>query len=134
MTVEGVLPVRGQRVDQRPALGHGERRRHPDVVQRPGVVVEAEEQGADHPAALVPTEAGHHAVGRPLVFDLEHHPLALPVGEALGLGHHPVETGPLEGVEPLGGQGPVGGAGRQMQRRTGAGQGSLEPSPTLNLR
>ena len=134
MVLEGALPVGRQRVDQRPALGHREGRRHPDVMEGAGAVVEAEEQGADHPAALVPPEAGHDAVGGPLVLDLQHDPLALPVGELLGLGHHAVEPGALEGVEPLGGQGPVGGAGRDMDRRTGVAQHRLQPSPTLNLR
>src|SRR5207253_5236771 len=51
MVLEGVLPVRRQRLDQGLALGHREGGRDPDVVERAGVVVEAEQQRADHPAA-----------------------------------------------------------------------------------
>ena len=71
----GVLPVGLELGDQLAAAGHAEPRRHADVVQRPGVVEEAEQERAHAGAVLVGAEAGHDAVGRALVLHLEHGPL-----------------------------------------------------------
>ena len=63
------------------ARRHRERRRDADVVQHAVIVVEAEQQRADGVlAALVPAEAGDHAVGGARVLDLEHRALARLVG------------------------------------------------------
>ena len=74
-------------------------------MQHAVVVVEPEQQRADERvlAALVPAEAGDHAVGGALVLDLQHHALARRVGERLGLRHHAVEAGAFEPLEPVGG-------------------------------
>src|SRR5919198_913253 len=96
----GLRPVGGQLVQQLPPPCHREGGGHADVLQPVLLVVEAEQQRADHRAALVPAEAGHHAVGGPLVLDLEHHPLVGQVGQVTGLGHHPVKAGALEQPEP----------------------------------
>ena len=89
-------PQRGDLVDQLAAPGGGERRGHADVVQRPLVVVQAEQQRPDALAVLVPAEPGHHAVGGALVLHLPHRPLVLAVGGVARLGHHAVEPGALE--------------------------------------
>ena len=82
MRRERVLAERLQLLRQLLPRGHGERRRHADVVQRARVVVEAEQQRADERprALLVPAEAGHHAVRGARVLHLDHRALAGLVG------------------------------------------------------
>jgi hypothetical protein len=86
-----MLPgVRGERVlaigreifRQLPALLFREAGAHADVLQRAGIVEEAEQQRADgRPLAfLVPAKTGDHAVAIALVLHLEHHALVGLVG------------------------------------------------------
>ena len=90
------------------------------------VVEQAEEQRADHASGLVPAEAGHRAVGGPLVLDLGHDAFAFPVGGVGSLGHHAVEPGPLEAREPVGGHGGVGGRRRHVDGRGAVAEGLFE--------
>ena len=82
------------------------------MVERALVVEQA--RGAASPTCvpgpvLVPAEPGHDAVGRALVLDLEHRPLARLVRRVEALGDDAVEPGALEPVEPVGGGRPVAG-------------------------
>ena len=86
--------------EHRAALGRLERRRVPHVVQRAGVVVEAEQQGADAVAGLrQPVAADHHVERAPV---LHLHPAALPrqVRLVLALGEHTVLAEAVLVVEP----------------------------------
>ena len=107
-----------QELDQLGALGHREGRGHPDVLELPVGVPQAEEQRADQRArpVLVPAEAGDHAVGGAGVLDLRHRPLARLVRAVGALGDHAVEAGALEDVEPVAGDRRIGGRRRQAHR------------------
>ena len=85
----------------------------------PVVVVEAEQERADHRArpVLVPAEAGDDAVGRARVLDLDHRALAGAVRRVETLGHHAVETGALEAAEPVLGERAIARRGREVDRR-----------------
>ena len=72
VSLQGVLAIGRELVDELAAPGHAEPGRHTDVVQGPRGVEEAEQQGTDAGTVLVRAEAGHHTVGRALVLDLEH--------------------------------------------------------------
>ena len=74
MIGEVVGAVGREEPDQLLPLRGGEAAADADVLQRAGVVVEAEQERADgRPlAALVPAEAGDDAVAFALVLDLEH--------------------------------------------------------------
>src|SRR4051812_225032 len=77
VSCQRVLPERLELGHELTAPGHRERRRHADVVEVPGGVVEPEQERADCvPSALVPAEAGDDAIRSPLVLDLEHRTLA----------------------------------------------------------
>ena len=118
MALERVHPQRRQLLGQLLAHRHRERRRHADVLQAAAVVVEAEQQRADLVvAALVPAEAGDDAVRGARVLDLDHGALARLVGGVDRLGHHAVEAGALEALEPLGRQRPVVRHRREVDRR-----------------
>ena len=68
-------------------------------------------------AVLVPAKAGDDAVAVALVLDLEHDALVRLVGAADRLGHHAVEPGAFEALEPVGGDGAVACRGREVDRR-----------------
>ena len=106
------------------------------MVQRALRVVEAEQQRAHERARplLVPAEAGDHAVRGARVLHLHHRALARLVRRALVLGHHAVEPGALEAVEPLGRDRALAAAGREVDAAAGARQRSLQPLPALGLR
>src|SRR5262249_59908164 len=80
-----------------------ERGGHADVVQHTIVVIEAEQERADHRPRplLVPAEAGDHAVGGTLVLHLDHRALAGAIGRVEALGHDAIEPGALEATEPV---------------------------------
>src|SRR6185295_19425192 len=88
--------------ERRPAVPR-ERGRDPDVVELAVVVVQPQQERADVRAGpvLVPPEAGHDAVGRPLVLDLQHRALARLVRRLEALGDDAVEAGALDTVEPI---------------------------------
>jgi hypothetical protein len=106
------------------------------VVERAGAVVEAEQERADELvlAVLVPAEPGDDAVRGARVLDLEHRALARLIGERVGLGHHAVEPGALEALEPVGGDGAIARHRRDVDRRLDAGEGLLEAGAALGLR
>ena len=106
----------------------------PDVVQDPGVVVQAEQQRADHRAGLVPAEAGHHRVRGAGVLDLEHQPLARLVRQVGRLDDQPVQPGALEHVEPATRGVRVGGDLGDVHRRPHPGQRLDQPLPTASGR
>src|SRR5699024_1552326 len=105
--VERALTERREFVDEFGSELPVEAGRHPDVMQRALLVVQAEEQAAHPDPVLVDAVSGHDAVGGPEVFDLEPAPLALAVRVFGALGDDPVETGALELVEPLLGDGVI---------------------------
>ena len=78
---------------------------------------------------LVPAEAGDDAVGRALVLDLEHRPLARLVRRVEPLGDDAVETGALEPVEPVRGGRPVARRRRQVDRRRRRRRGPPRAAP-----
>ena len=92
----------------------------------PVVVEQAQQQRADVRArsVLVPAEAGHGAVGRPRVLDLEHRPLAWLVHAGQWLGHDTVKAGALEALEPVAWRRSASKrCRRQVDRRLRLGQG-----------
>ena len=105
------------------------------MVELADVVVQPEQERSDERPGpvLVPAEAGHDAVGRALVLDLEHRPLARLVRGVEPLGDDPVEPGALEPVEPVGRLGPVAGRRGQVDRRLGRPEDRLEPGAPLSL-
>ena len=106
------------------------------MVERAVVVEQPEQQRPDVRArpVLVPAEPGDHAIGRALVLDLEHRPLARLVRRIEALGDDAVEAGALEPVEPVGGRRPVARRGRQVDRRGRLAQDRLEAGAALGLR
>src|SRR5262245_40189518 len=134
MPVERALPVRLELLGELLPQGRGEAARHPDVVQRPLVVVQTEEQRPDAVAVLVGPEAGDDAVGGALVLDLEPGAFVLAVLARARLGDNPVETGALELLEPLGCDLRVLGHRGDVDRRRCAAQHLLEPAAPLGDR
>jgi hypothetical protein len=105
------------------------------VVQRAGVVVETEQQGAHGVfAVLVPAKAGDDAVGAAHVLDLEHRALARLIRRRLELRDDTVETGAFELRQPTFSLGAVARDGREVQRRSRAAQQPLEPHAPFGLR
>src|SRR4051812_22595790 len=77
--------------------GGGKGADHAHAGQGAIVLVQPEQEGADAVrTAFVDPVAGDHAVGGPLVLDLEHRPLVRLVGAVQRLRHHPVQTRALE--------------------------------------
>ena len=99
------------------------------------VDVEAEQQRPDRVrGGLVDAVAGDHAVGRPHVLDLRHHPLVGLVGEVGALGDHAVEPGALEALEPGARDLLVAGDRREVDRRRGVRQRPLERGAAVRER
>src|SRR4029079_5231464 len=119
MAFDRVLAERRQLLDQGSTAVPGERRRDADVIELAGVVVQPEEERPDVRAGtvLVPAEAGHDAVGRSLVLDLEQGALARLVRGVESFRDDAIEAGSLETVEPVGRRGAVGRPGGGMARR-----------------
>src|SRR5215831_901123 len=103
MVFERVRAQRRQLADEVLAHHGGERRGDPDMVERVIVVVEAEQERADHRAGalLVPAEAGDHAVSRALVLHLDHRAFPSAIGRVKTLCHDAIEPGALEAAEPV---------------------------------
>src|SRR5262249_5268210 len=128
MLLQGVLSQRRELFDEfLPRLGR-ERDGHADVMKRSVLVVQPEQQRADHRsrAVLVPPEPRDDAVGRAPVLDLDHRPLARFVGLVEPLGHDPIQTGALEPAEPVLRERAVLRRRREMERRPDAGELPLE--------
>src|SRR2546421_3651814 len=134
MPLEGVLPVRLELFGELLAHRRREAARHPDVVERPLVVVEAQEQRPDAVTVLVRAEPGDDAIGRPLVLDLEPGAFVLAVLPRARLGDDAVEAGALELLEPVGGNRRVGGRGGEMDGRLGSAQHPLQALAPLRQR
>ncbi len=99
----GALAERGELAEELAPAGDVEAAADPHVVERAGLVVQAEQERAHHGARalLVPAEAGHRAVGGAGVLHLHHRPLAGLVPAVEPLGHHPVQPRSLEAAEPV---------------------------------
>src|SRR3954451_17368354 len=82
---------------------------------------------------LGPAESGDDAVGRALVLDLEHRPLAGLVRALEALRNDAVEPGALEPIEPVRGERAIEGRGGQVDRRLDACERGLEPGAALRL-
>src|SRR5207253_662563 len=80
-----------------------ERRGDPDMVERVIVIVQAEQERADHRAGalLVPAEAGNHAISRALVLHLDHRALPGAIGRVEPLCHDTIQPGALDAAEPV---------------------------------
>ena len=79
------------------------------MIELAAVIEQAQQERADvgPGSVLVPAEPRHDAIGRALVLDLEHRPLARLVRAIEALGDDTVETGALEEIEPFGGGRPI---------------------------
>ena len=106
-----------------------ERRRDPDMVQRVIVVVEAQQERADHRAGalLVPAEARDHAVSRALVLHLDHRAFPGAIGRVETLCHDTIEPGALEAAEPVRRKRSIARSRREVHRGRRAGQHVLKP-------
>ena len=83
----------------------------------------------------MPPKAGDHAVGRALVFDLDHGALAGAIRLIETLGHDAVEAGALETPEPVLRERAVARGRGEVHGRRPAGKQLLEPfSPRLERR
>src|SRR6185312_11400015 len=85
-------------------------------------------------ATLVPTEAGHYALGRALVLHFDHRPLAGQIDAGFQLRNHPVQAGALEARQPVERDLPVTRARRDIDRRPHFTQQLLESYPARRLR
>ena len=61
------------------------------MVQEARCVVQAEEKGADQPAAALIPEAADHAIGGTPPFHFQHGALARAIGQLQFLGNHAIE-------------------------------------------
>src|SRR5262249_37847920 len=129
MTLERVRAQRRELADELLADGVAERGGDADVVQGPVVVVETEQERADHRAGavLVPAKAGDDAVGGPRVLDLDHRALTRTIWRVQALGHHAVEPGALEAPEPVLGERAIPRRGRDVHRWLRVAEDVLEP-------
>ena len=135
MRLERAFAQRRQLLQQLLPHRHRERRRHADVMQHAGIVVQAEQQRADGVGAvLVPAEAGDDAVGAARVLDLQHRALARLIDRRFELRDDAVEAGAFELLQPALGLGPIACHRRQVQRRLRAAEQPLEPRAPLGLR
>ena len=134
MVLERVLPQRRQLRGELLAHRHRERRRDADVMQRPLVVVQPEQQRADRIlSALVPAKTGDDAVGRARVLDLDHRALAGLVGAVVRLRDHAVEAGAFEALQPLGGDLAIARHRREVERRLDVRQQLLRAASRRSL-
>src|SRR5205085_5628093 len=103
VTVERSLAQRRELLHELLAHDVAERRGDADVMERAVVIVEAEQERADHRAraVLVPAKARDDAVGRARVLDLDHRALARLVRRVEPLGHDAVEPRAFEALEPV---------------------------------
>src|SRR5215472_15017235 len=128
MVFERVRAQRRQLDDELLAHRGPERRGDPDMVERVIVVIEAEQERADHRAGalLVPAEAGDHAVSRALVLHLDHRPFPGAIGRVETLCHDTIEPGALEATEPVRRKRRVARSWSEVHRRRRAGEHVLE--------
>src|SRR2546428_14194548 len=97
------------------------------MLQRPFVVIEAEEKRADGVfPALVPAESGNHAVRGAGVLDLEHRPLARLIGASRRLRNHTIESRAFETLQPVHCQLAIAGHRREVERATPGREQFLE--------
>ena len=98
------------------------------MLQLAGVVPQAQQERSDQRArpVLVPAEARHHAIGGAQMLDLGHLALAGQVAQVVTLGHHAVQPGALEHVEPFARDLRVAGRRRQQDRFGGIGHDGLQ--------
>ncbi len=134
MRRERTVAQRGQLVEQLGPTPGGEVGRDADVVQRAGVVVQAEQQRADTLAVLVHPVTGQHALGGAQVLHLHQRALIRRVRVVEPLGDDAVETGALELDEPALGRRGVGGRRAAMDGRPGTGEHLVEQRPPLGER
>ena len=130
MTLEIPQAAGSEVVHEALAQGDREAGRHPDMVKRSVLVVQAEKQRADTPTVLMPPETTHDAVCRAFVLHLQHDALALPIAEPHGLGDDAVEPGAFEAREPVPGHGGIGCGRSHVYRRPGAAEHLFEQRPS----
>src|SRR4029077_5225480 len=123
MVFERVRAQRRQLDNELLAHRRRERRGDPDMVERVIVVVQAEQERADHRAGalLVPAEGGGHAISRALVLHLDHRAFPGAIGRVETLCHDTIEPGALEAAEPVRRK-------RSIARSRGEGHRRLPPA------
>ncbi len=77
-------------------------------------------------SALVPAEAGHHALGSALVLHFDHRALAGEILAAIQLRNHPVQAGAFEARQPIERDLPLARARCEVQGRPHLAQQLLE--------
>src|SRR5689334_3602244 len=96
-------------------------------MERAFLVIQSEKKRTDPIlSALVPPEAGNHAVGRANVLHFDHRPLARLIGSGFRLGNHTVETSAFELVEPPGRHFAIPRHRREVKWRLCLGEKRLE--------
>src|SRR5439155_7833209 len=83
------------------SFGRLERRRMTDVMEDALPVIQAEEERSDAVTRFREPVTADDTVDGPFVLDLDHHPLARLVRLLHALGHHTIEAGALEPLEPV---------------------------------
>src|SRR6266849_9263306 len=128
MIGESVAAIRSQKLHQFLALGLGEARAYPHVLQRARIVIQAEQKRADRRAiaSFVPSKAGHDAIAVALMLDLEHHALVGLIGAGNRLGHNSVEARAFKAPEPIRRDSWFTRSRSQMDWRRRAGQNRLQ--------
>ena len=99
-----------------------------------GIVIEPQQHRPHDVRRLVPTETGHHAVRRPFMLGLEHHPLVRLVGTVERFGENAVEPCSLKLHEPFLCPLEVGDRRRHVHGRLGIGERLFQRSTALGER
>src|SRR5439155_10194359 len=134
MLLERLLAQRRELFCELLAHLHRERRRHADVLERPFIIVESEEQRPHRVlAALVPAKARNHTVGGAHMLDLEHRRLCGLIRCRRRFGDHTVEPGALEALEPVDRQVAVPRHRREVEGTPNLPEELLEPDPAFLL-
>ncbi len=105
------------------------------MVQIATVIEQPQQQRSDvrSGAVLVPPKAGHHAIRRSRVLDLQHRAFARLVSSVEWLGDNAVQPGALEPIEPVAREVHVPRSGRQVDRRLGVAQLALDRGAPVGL-
>ena len=111
-----------------------ERARDADVLEATALVEEPEQERRHRRRLRRSPHAGHDAVGRALVLDLEHRPPAVLVRPVARLRDDAVQAAAAEALQPAGGDVAVAGRRRDEQRRRRVAEQFDEPRAALAKR
>ena len=128
MMSESVSAVRCEEFGKFETFFGGETGTNANMLERSGVIVEPEEEGADGEIAfLVPAKTGDDTIAIAFVLDLEHGAFIGLIDAGEGLCNDAVETGSFKALEPIGRDIGVGGGGCEVNGRRGRGEQFLQP-------